>query len=415
MKYSIGTNFDPGLIEVIKRNDPEKKIKSVFGKLQKDIFGGGRSSYVLPKVSWRQLREHIEECHKANLDFNYLINPQCYGSKEMDGKYNKELDRYVEDLMEIGVDAVTINSPYLTEKLKKKYPKLKITIGLYAYVESLQRVKYWEELGADELTLGDNFIRDFELLEKTLYHVKNTKTEVRLIGNNICLHDCPYGISHGNAQSHASEKGDDSSNFSVDFCMMKCTFMRINDPTQFVSSAWIRPEDIRIYDELCEKVGVETFSIKLLDRTRTTDYLENVIRAYVGERFEGNLLDIMNLPSTKGLESVDVKGAVKEALKGRYNVKGIMKYKDIFDIPDIHVDNRALDGFIDYFVNHGKPCDAKICETYQDEETLPYMCNYCKTWAKKSVSMDDKEADAWKEDADSIFAMLKDGSFYRPI
>jgi collagenase-like PrtC family protease len=192
MKYTVATNFDPEVVEEITRFNKDNVFYSVFGKLKKDIIGGGRSSINLPHVSIQELKDYIKLCHSRGLKFNYLLNPICLGNREFVKKEHYKILKFFDCLLNVGVDNVTINSPYLCELVKKQFPNLKITIGHFAYVSTIRQISYWEELGADEITLQHYINRNFKLLEEMLLYTKKSGIGLRIIANNFCLHDCPY-------------------------------------------------------------------------------------------------------------------------------------------------------------------------------------------------------------------------------
>lgn len=91
MKFCLATNFDPELIDAVNKYDSDKSITEIFGKLAKDIIGGGRHSFVLPKISWKDLANYVSLCHKNKLKFNYLMNALCTSNMEYE---NTDKEKY---------------------------------------------------------------------------------------------------------------------------------------------------------------------------------------------------------------------------------------------------------------------------------------------------------------------------------
>jgi collagenase-like PrtC family protease len=414
LKYSIGTNFDPELISYIDSKNKDNLFMSVFGKLQSDLAGGGRASSILPKLNLPQLKEHVELCHSKNIKFNYLINPMCLNNREMHPKTHRQILKFIENLGDIGVDSLTINSPYLCQLIKTQFPNFKITIGLYAYIYSLQHVRYWEELGADELTLFHTINRNIPMLRKMLEFTKGRSLQLRLIANNICLHDCPYQLEHGTGQSHASQKNRFSTNVYIDKCLFRCTKEKLTNPAKFIASEWIRPEDQHFYENLCSETGNFNLSLKLLERTKTTQFLKNVIDAYVTRNYDGNLLNIMAFASLKDIKSFSKKTSIIKAVLGGYNLGVLKNFIDNFNtIPDICIENKKLDGFFDQFYKNYN-CNQNICDDMglTDENKNNGGCSYCKSWAEKSITYNKYQVEHWINNAENNWNELQNSKLY---
>lgn len=413
MEYDLATNFDPELIKEVAKIDKEHQIKTVFGKLRKDVVGGGRSSMTLPQLSFRELEDYISLCHKNNLQFNYLMNPACLGNREVNPRFHNKILKQINKLCEAGIDAITVNSPYLCELIKKQFPKLQITIGVAGGVGNCKGIQRWEELGADEITLPHMLNRDFEELKNILEFTKNRKIFVRLIANNVCLHECPYKYSHSSGQSHASQKGSISSDLYIDYNLLSCNNKKIKNPEFIIASEWIRPEDVRHYEELCKSVGNYKFSLKLLDRTKTTDFLVRVADAYIKEDFDGNLIDILCWPTKKNTQVIHKMPLYLRTISERFSIKELLKYEEVFNLPNIYIDNKKLDGFIDKFTNSNQ-CFSKICgkkENVNDEKSE--LCFYCLKWADKAISYNKEEVDKWLEKSNDTIDALRTSRFFK--
>jgi len=109
-------------------------------------------------------------------------------------------------------------------------------------------------------------------------------------------------------------------------------YFRLRDPSQLIKSAWIRPEDIRHYEE----IGIHDF--KLSGRTKTVAWILKCMRAYAKRSFKGNLLDILDCPQ-------------------------MLRY--VF-----HIENEKLEGCIEQWKHCKKICDE---------------CGYCNKIAENII------------------------------
>lgn len=417
MKYSLGCNFDEGLLDYLEERDTKHQIESLFGKLKKDIIGGGRASNILPDLSMSDLGKYVGRCKKIGIGFNYLLNPMCLGNREVIPSEHKQIVRFIGKLQDIGINHVTINSPYLCEIIKKQFPGMKITIGLYAYIFTLQHARFWLNLGADELTLQHRVNRDFSTLKTMLSYFKDTNLKLRVIANNVCLHECPYQVNHGNGQAHASQSKDEEKSIFLDYSLMKCTYNKIRNPSALIAAEWIRPEDVKYYTQLCDETGNHNFSIKLLERTKTSKFLKRVVDAYLSEDYDGNLLDILTWASSKNTMNVDYKAIFYRAAKNTYNLGGVKSYAKVFEVPQISINNKKLNGFLEYFTSSYN-CDKIICGATTPPDNASdkkFICDYCNKWAENSIDYVKEQVEGWLHEYENVLDMMNDSSMFHRL
>jgi collagenase-like PrtC family protease len=101
-----------------------------------------------------------------------------------------------------------------------------------------------------------------------------------------------------------------------------------------LKSGWVRPEDVSEY----ESMGIDIF--KIAGRTDPINWILNVMRAYKGRSFDGNLLDILDV--TREL-------------------------RDLF-----YISNKKLDGAIEKWKECQKEC---------------YKCKFCESLAKEIIKV----------------------------
>jgi len=278
VRFSLAANYDPELIPALAAYP----IDEVYGKFPGDGFSGGRPRYLATPLSEADLRGYISLLDSHGIAFNYLLNGACFGNREWTRPWQKRVTALLAKLGDLGVRRVTVSTPFLLELVKHRFPEFKVRVGIYAQVDTPRRARFWEDLGADAITLESFSInRDFRRLAAIREAVR---CDLQLIANHACLLNCPMQTYHQNGFAHAS---DDSGTLFIDYCFLRCSRLRLTDPSLFIKAAWIRPEDIAAY----EAMGYTTF--KILERGIPSAELLRRVKAYSERRFDGNLSEML--------------------------------------------------------------------------------------------------------------------------
>lgn len=373
MKLSVATNFDDKLIEKLK----EYPVYEVYGKLQEDFIGGGRPSNTLQSIDKLRLEEHVKKVRNANIKFNYLLNGACLANNEQDSEWQENLINFLDYLKNIGVNALTVTNPFILQLVKKYYTCFSVRISTFACVDNYEKAKFWEEMGADYICVDFVKInRDFKCLKYMVENLKKAKIE--LLMTNSCLKNCPYIHTHTASLAHASNKSE-SQNKYIDWCLHSCQEYELKHLEEYIKSPWIRPEDMKEYID----IGVEHF--KITERGFPTDEILKRVDAYCKGVYEGNLLDLIqghgwtkseiNYNKIKKLEELNSKS---EIINEICKIRGL-GCERLYP-RHIYIDNKKLNGFIDFF-KEGK-CTGNCGK-----------CNYCKNVAKEVITRNDEVSD----------------------
>jgi collagenase-like PrtC family protease len=394
LTFSVATNWDNNLIREIETLDPEHKVTEIFGKLASDFVGGARPTYVLPFISKKKASGHIKLVKDTGRQFNYPLNASCMDNREFTRTGQRQIRKLLSWLDSLGVDIITVANPYLGYLIKKEYPKFKLAISSHASVYSVSKAKFWaEEIGANSITLPSHRTnRAFPLLKKIRSQVN---CKLQLIANELCLYDCPYGVYHMNSISHASQTHHPLRGFGIDWCLINCRYKLLTQPEELIKSNWIRPEDVRYYED----IGID--SLKIIDRARNTQSIIFGLKAYLQRKFDGNLIDLLFSKERLSKKKLFLRGLQFFFHPLHINIFKLTKFRQLFSDIGIYVDNRKLDGFLDYFFE-GK-CQADDCKE----------CGYCRSVAERVVWVDN----GYKEKVEKIFPeiieSLTNGDMFR--
>lgn len=388
MKLTVPANWDFELLDGVAQL-PE--VTSLYGKLPFDLVGGGRAGSVLPSVDWDRAAEYIRATRDRGLSFCYLLNAPCLGNLEQTRDGRLALLRLVKELVEMGVDTVSISHLGLIALIRKNFPDLRIRGSVLSWPTNLPRLKYQEALGVDPLILPySEFTRDFEMLGRIR---SGLSCGLQLFANISCIYHCHYLAEHACSVGHASQldAANPSTHSVLDSYLWRCTQSRLLHPELFLMSRWIRPEDIGTY----EAMGYDEF--KIIDRSRSTPWLLRAARAYAERRYEGNLLDVISLEMFGDAEGFHEKVEAQSLERLRHAsadhrrlMLRMFKLRQRLFALRVTIDNSALDSFLDGFRT------IRCAETFCDD------CRYCHGHAERAVRFDRDEAARLAADIEAL-------------
>jgi len=406
MKLSVSCNFDEKFLEEIKG----LPVGELYGKVTEDFVGGGRESFFLPDVNKKRVESFVGKAHKQGIAFNYLLNAPCLGNTEYTRKGQKEIRKILDWVSEIGCDSVTVAHIFLLKIVKEKYPNLTVTVSSALLADSIQKLKFWEEEGADNIVIfGAGFIREFAKLKAMREAVT---CDLTLIANTFCMQDCPIAVTHGNVVAHGSQRGKRKNTLPIDYPMLFCIKHRLQEPVNLIRANWIRPEDLHHYED----IGYTNF--KLVERNTPTPLLARRVRAYAERRFDGNFFDLIlpfNYAEEDYKENFSQIHTRKRAIKYFFHPRKInlfrfrkfMKLSEKMGLlhtssnkKNLYLDNRKLDGFIDKFLKVS--CINTDCD----------KCGYCKRVAKSTIEIDETYREEMLEQYNEIFRDMHNGSLW---
>ena len=350
IEYKLGCNFDMKLLdEIIELNkiNPEVQITEVYGSDRAHAALTARPEFRVQDISAEYFEEFVKKAKENGINFNYTMNSiYPYGSKVQIAYHEQEIIDFVHWLENIGVYRITVANPIMLEIIRNKaHSNIEIELSTIAHVDTVTQIKYYHDVyRVNKICCNLNKNRNFKFLKAAADYCNKNGILFELMANEFCAvagngytTHCIYRDSC--YMCHATNHTREDAMLLDEYPMKFCTQSRSKDIVTWIRSRWIRPEDIKKY----HAIGINHF--KLTGRTGTTEYITKIARAYITENFEGNLIELW-----KPLESIT-------------DGKTEAEHDPLF-----YIDNKKLDGFIDFFMETGHNCDDYVCG-----ET----CTYC--------------------------------------
>lgn len=356
MRLIAPTPFSIEFLEAIK----PYPVRNIYGALPEDP--GLRSRAWLPAIDERTVEEHVRQALAQGIGFLYVLNAACWGNREFTAQGQRTLVDRLGWLESIGAEGLVAANPYIIEFIRSRAPGLKVYVSTLSNVNTVDKAQFYQDMGCEGLHLPEYVNRDFRLLRAV---TAARPGDIALTVNLGCLLHCPLRDYHANFISHSGESLDRGC--YLDYSLMKCTHLKLLHPVELLKSPWIRPEDLAAY----EKLGIDTF--KISGRVEQLPWILRAVGAYSGRGYDGPLNDLLS-----GIEDIEP--------FGRFPFR---------------IDNRSLDGFLDFFGQHdcSLGCDG---------------CGYCEGWVERSVGPAGN-GEEYRRGLERTLKATTSGSFRAPL
>jgi hypothetical protein len=261
-----------------------------------------------PELSDARIRMRAVEARAIADQLQGLPGPKKYllanGRFQPAGRYGRNggtrgLIRRLTRLRAAGIlDGIIFSDAYLLTALSDAAPdlagRLEAVPSINFSLDSIRKIQSVLGLIArsrfrmpGKIVLDRDLNRNPEALFDLVGAVRRRYPETRpeLLVNEGCLPQCPYRQTHealiastnaGNTVDHLGLNRD-----------LGCMRVLNGSPHLILSSPFIRPEDLRHY-----KADVATF--KICGRTLGRDFLMRAVSAFTGEKYTGNLFDLLD-------------------------------------------------------------------------------------------------------------------------
>jgi len=236
---------------------------------------------VSPEEARERLMADLRAFRSMGLRLNLLLNASCYGPAAVSTQLADGVRSVVAHLADaVGLDVVTTMSPAIAQLIREDFPHVAVRASVNMRLGTVKSFEYVADL-FDSFTVQREHNRDLARLGELRDWCRRRGKTLQVLANSGCLNYCSVQTFHDNLVAHEGEMKETAHPGPPALCL---SFLgRRENWAAFLGSSWIRPEDVRRYEEFSPVV-------KLATRMHANP--RQVIRAYAEGRFAGNLPDL---------------------------------------------------------------------------------------------------------------------------
>lgn len=326
------------LVRINEQHRATGRIDEVYGSFPFYGHGSGRRNPSLPDIDREGARAYVARLRdELGIAFRYVFNSSCLGAWEYDLAARKHVLGILGDAFEeLGIDRVVLCNTNLIELVAHRWPEVEVSVSTINDVTTVSGAERFADLGVRRVVVSKTRQRDFDFL-RDLY--ARTDLEVEVMLNQGCPIVQPFCRDHYNFLSHIDRSEADE----PDIYFSRCLLEKYEDPTKWLKTSIVRPEDLDAYTSL----GPERTWGKIVGRERAA-HAPATAEVYLAGAYDGNLLDLVGNLDPDADETVFM------------------------------VENGALSGFLDYWIQGH--CDWNCT-----------ACDWCGSYARNAVRVADAE------------------------
>jgi collagenase-like PrtC family protease len=235
-------------------------------------------------VAARQEQEaELKAARQLGIRLVLLFNANCYGDEAISVSFRDKINAVVEHLKsEFDLDCITTTSPFVAKAIKDRFPNMETRASVNMRIGTINGAEYISNY-FDGYYMQREYNRDFERINRLRQWCDKKGKTLHLLANSGCMYACSNQTFHDNTVAHQGRLLQmENTDFDASFCW---DYMSHSENWAcFLQNTWIRPEDISHYESLFD-------TVKLATRTHTNP--RKVLAAYIRQRFDGNLPDLM--------------------------------------------------------------------------------------------------------------------------
>jgi len=278
MRFTVGYQADDGLKSAVMDSlDSGAEIYFPWSGFTsgRGVLGGMEAQ--------RRLEADLDEYAAAGLKTSLLLNGNCYGRYAQSRTFFNSIGDAVHEISERwGLGSVTTTSPLIAKFVKANFKEIEVRASVNMEVGSIEGMEYIEPM-FDAFYFKRECNYDISALRRARAWCAERGKKLYLLANSGCLNFCSAHNFHDNLVAHQHEIAEMDNAFEFKGV---CHIFLGDEKAKaglLRHSNFIRPEDVAIYEDLCDGMKLAT---------RTNRNPSAVVRAFCNGKFGGNLLEL---------------------------------------------------------------------------------------------------------------------------